>query len=139
MGDFVLDASVTLAQYLPATVSQREYAAKVTDLIRNGAVPLVPALWGMEIGAVLIRFKRSKTINATLFDMAMQDLEKMPFDVHDKIYGPPDIVSVAKAYNLQGYDAVYFDVAKSRGLPLASLDKGHRTACRNYGVKLLAF
>lgn len=55
MTDFVLDASVSLALFLPHTEAQEAYAEKVFVLIRNGAVPSVPAIWIAEMGATLLK------------------------------------------------------------------------------------
>ena len=48
-----------------------------------------------------------------------------------------EVVRLAQTYNLQGYDAVYFDLARERGLPIATLDRGIRSASRRFGVELL--
>jgi len=139
MSDFVLDASVTLAAHLPATPAQRAYSAAVLRLIRAGAVPAVPALWAMEIGAVLIKAKRKRLITQPRMDAAVKEIDMMSYDEHHMPFTVPGMVRIAKDYMLQGYDAVYFDLAKRLGIPLASLDHGHRTACRAHNVKLLTF
>jgi len=61
----------------------------------------------------------------------------MLYDTHSIAYGIGQLVTLAKGYNLQGYDAVYFDLAKRLNIPIASLDKGIKTACKSYGVTLL--
>ena len=38
-----------------------------------------------------------------------------------------------------GYDALYFDLARVLGLPLGTLDHGHRQAAKSHGVKLVAY
>lgn len=49
---------------------------------------------------------------------------------------PRRVVDLASRYHLQGYDALYFHLARSLGLPLATLDHGHRQAARAHGVTL---
>jgi predicted nucleic acid-binding protein len=46
------------------------------------------------------------------------------------------VVELAKRYQLQGYDALYFELAKSLALPLATLDNGHRQAAKQHSVSL---
>ena len=48
------------------------------------------------------------------------------------------VVDLASRYHLQGYDALYFHLARSMGLPLATLDHGHRQAARTHNVTLFA-
>jgi hypothetical protein len=54
-GDFVLDASVALALYLPATAAQKDYADKVVSLLINGALADVPALFAIETVSTLVK------------------------------------------------------------------------------------
>jgi predicted nucleic acid-binding protein len=72
-------------------------------------------------------------------DAAVLELDAMNYEVHHMPYTVPGLVQSARTYMLQGYDAVYFDLAKRQGIPLASLDRGHKTACRSLGVNLLKF
>jgi len=48
-----------------------------------------------------------------------------------------DITAFAERYHLSARDAVYFHLAKSLELPIASFDGGIRAACRLHGVRLL--
>lgn len=125
--------------YLPATDEQRDYAENVYTLLSNGAVAVVPGLWAIEVGAVLIHAKRRRKINAERLALALHDLSKLPTNITHKHYTPMDVVSIAAGYMLQGYDAVYFDTAKRLGVPLATLDRGQKSACGHHGVKLLTF
>jgi len=56
--------------------------------------------------------------------------------VHLEPIAPRRVVDLANRYNLQGYDAIYFHLAKTLGLPLATLDSGHEQAAKTYGVRL---
>ncbi len=132
-----MDASVALALYLPSSQAQNAYAAKVITLIQHGAVPAVPALWVQEVGAVLIKSRRARRITLDTFNQAVRELDGMVYDTHSIAYGIGHLVTLAKDYNLQGYDTVYFDLAKRLGIPMASVDRGLRTACRNHAVKLI--
>lgn len=137
MSDFVLDASVSLAWYLPATSAQDAYAGKVMTLIRNGAIPAVPSLWIHEMGARLIKAQRSKLITLAALNKSVSELEAIPYDTHHIAYSVGMLVKAAKGYHLQGYDAVYFDLAKRLGIPIASVDRGIRSACKRFALPLL--
>lgn len=139
MSDFVLDASCAIALYLPATPSQKAYASKVAKLLENGAVATVPGLFFAEVGSVLIKARRKRKINNTALAMALADMSAAGFEEVNIPYSVYAVVDAAQRYMLQGYDAVYFDLAKQMGIPIASLDRGHRSACKAHGVELVAF
>jgi len=126
-----------LAWYLPASTEQKAYSAKVEKLIIDGAVPNVPSMWLYEISANLIKARRAKQISLATLNAAMVDMDAIHYEVHHVNYTIGQIVKAAKEYHLQGYDALYFDLAKRRELPIATLDSGIRAACRRLGVKLL--
>jgi predicted nucleic acid-binding protein len=48
-----------------------------------------------------------------------------------------DALASARAFQLTAYDAVYLELARREGLPLATLDKGLRAAAKKAGVALL--
>jgi len=48
-----------------------------------------------------------------------------------------EVVDLGLRYHLQGYDVVYFELARRLGVPVATLDGGMRTACGIFRVKLL--
>jgi hypothetical protein len=49
-----------------------------------------------------------------------------------------DTLNIARAQNLSAYDAAYLEVATRRGLPIASLDDGLKTAAKIVGVSLFS-
>jgi predicted nucleic acid-binding protein len=53
-------------------------------------------------------------------------------------FTPQRVVGLASRYDLRGYDALYPHLARSLGLPLATLDHGHRQAARAHNVTLFA-
>jgi predicted nucleic acid-binding protein len=48
-----------------------------------------------------------------------------------------DALASPRAFQLTAYDAVYLELARREGLPLATLDKGLRAAAKKAGVALL--
>lgn len=139
MSDFVLDSGVIVAAYLPATPDQRRYATNVIQLILDGAIPAVPELFTVEMPAVLIKAKRARKISAATLSKAIAELDRLPYAVHHMAFTTAMLVDCAQRYMLSGYDASYFDLARRLQIPLASLDQGHRSACKAHGVTLMTF
>ena len=133
----VLDASVTLDWFLPTTPDAAAYAAEVLSAIHGRVVlPMVPDLWHYEVGSVLIAAKRRKRISARRLDAAAAVLaDLVPFTINTRLTGS-DVIQRATKFHLQGYDAVYFDLARNLHVRIASSDSGIRTACRSHGVVL---
>lgn len=136
--ELVLDASVSLAWFLKETPERAAYAAAVGAAAAEGAVLHVPMQWGMEMGHVLLRENRRKILNRDKLQQALDDLESFDIRAHLELVTPRRVVQLAQRYHLQGYDALYFDLARTLALPLASLDDGHRQAAKQHGVTLFS-
>jgi predicted nucleic acid-binding protein len=136
--ELVLDASVSLAWFLKETPERAAYAAAINAMAADGAVLHVPVQWGIEMGHVLLREYRRKALRRTKLRQALEDLESFDIRTHLELYGARQVVELAERYHLQGYDALYFDLARVLKLPLATLDHGHRQAARLHGVTLFA-
>jgi predicted nucleic acid-binding protein len=134
--ELVLDASVSLAWFLKETSERAAYAAAVSAAAADGAVLHVPVQWGIEMGHVLLREHRRKILNRARLHQALEDLDSFDIRVHVELVTARRVVELAKRYQLQGYDALYFELAKSLALPLATLDNGHRQAAKQHAVSL---
>jgi len=124
--ELVLDASVSLAWFLKETPERAAYAAAVSAAAADGAILHVPVQWGIEMGHVLLREQRRKVLKRGKLQQALEDLDCFDIRVHLELFTPRRVVDLARRYHLQGYDALYFDLARTLGLPLATLDHGHR-------------
>ncbi len=133
----ILDASVTIEWFVSDKPGIATYADDVLEAIESREIlPLVPDLWHYEIGSVLIAAKRARRITARRLDEAVDVLTKLrPFTINTR-QTASEVVEQAAAFYLQGYDAVYFELAKRLNVPIATSDGGIRTACRVHGVKL---
>lgn len=133
----ILDASVTLDWFVSDTLRNSSYAQDVLDAIEGRSIlPLVPDLWHYEIGSVLIAARRARRITARRLSEALAALNKLrPFTINTRLTAS-DVVEQAAAFYLQGYDSVYFELAKRLNVPIATSDGGMQTACRAYGVTL---
>ena len=132
--ELVLDASVSLAWFLKETPERAAYAAAVGSAAAKGAVLHVPAEWGIEMGHVLLRESRRKVLTQRQLVQALDDLDCFDIRMHLEPISPRQVVTLARKYHLQGYDSLYFDLARTLRLPLAALDNGHRQAAREHGV-----
>lgn len=133
---FVLDASIALS-WCFADEATPETAALLDRLEQETA--LVPAIWPLEIGNILLSAQRRKRI--TYADMA-QFLElfnainiQVDVETMDKIFH--EILSLAYTEKLTTYDAAYLELAIRLGLPLATKDKQLYEAGNRLGVQLL--
>ena len=132
----VLDSSVTLAWIYTEQISAG--VTRALDLVsREGA--WVPSLWRLEVANVLqmgVRRGRHSAAfrNATLADLALLPINIDP-DTDAHAWGAT--LRLAERHRLTLYDAAYLELAKRRGLPLATLDMELRAAAKAEKVALL--
>ena len=135
---FILDASVALEWFLPGDAQGTAYAAEVLASIEAGShSPTVPELWHFEIASALLAAKRDRRISATKLRNAAAQLTDLQPETLSVQLTASQLIDAGKRYHLQGYDAVYFELARRLRAPIASLDGGIRAACRVHDVNLL--
>jgi predicted nucleic acid-binding protein len=132
----VLDSSATLA-WVYATETTEEIR-HVFDLVgENGA--WVPALWRLEVANILEMGVRRGRTKAAFRDAALIDLALLPISLDPETgrqaWGAT--ARLAARHRLTLYDAAYLELAKRRGLPLATLDLELRAAARAERIPLL--
>ena len=132
----VLDTSVTLAWvYLDETT---EAVLKAFDALReNGA--WVPALWRLEVANVLQMNVNRRRHSTTFRDAALAELALLPIHLDPKTdrHAWDETLRLAERHGLTIYDAAYLELARRKGLPLATLDQELRAAAALEGVPLL--
>lgn len=133
MEGVVLDNSVILAWCFSDEHS--EYALGVMRSVLD-VTPVVPAVWPLEIGNTLLVAERQKRIDAVQTTRILLELEGIQIQVEQE---PPsrmlkEIFTLAREHQLSTYDASYLDLARRRGLPLATQDKSLRRAAGKCGV-----
>jgi len=135
---FVLDASVGLAWVVDANPDP--YAAGVQRRVNAGDRATVPAFWQLEISNVLAVVQRRGQLNAKEIDEGLKYYEGFLARHTDIVTAVPsmrELLRKALELGLTSYDAMYIDLALTENLPLATLDKGLRTAAVKTGVALL--
>jgi predicted nucleic acid-binding protein len=132
----VFDASITLAWAYgeETTPTVRKVFKRVAEI---GA--WVPSLWRLEIANVLELNVRRGRQGAAFRDATLEDLAELPIviDAETDQHAWTATLSLAIDRRLTVYDAAYLELAKRRGLPLATLDDELRRAARAEGVHLL--
>lgn len=133
---FVLDCSVTMAWVFP------DEATATTDALREkllSDMAVVPALWPIEVGNVLLVATRRGRIRRGDWKRIRANLDALPIEIDSETSGRlwPAILPLAWEHKLSAYDAAYLELAVRLGLPLATLDKALHAACRAAKVEVL--
>jgi predicted nucleic acid-binding protein len=122
---FVLDSSVALAWILP---DERSTAVdEIADRL-EGDFAVVPAVWPLEILNALLVASRRARISAEDLKRSLSDLSALPIEVEqvDMAEMPAAVSALAQRHGITSYDAAYVELAKRRGLALASVDRNLR-------------
>ena len=132
----VIDASVTLSWYFEdeRTPATDAVLSRVTD-----AGAIVPSLWRLETANGLQVAIRRGRIDALFRDRALAHLTRLPIliDSQTDARAWTATVQLADSFQLTLYDAAYLELARRRGLPLATLDAALRSAGAVLGQILL--
>jgi predicted nucleic acid-binding protein len=131
MGGAVVDASVSAAWLLPAE------ATPLTEAALHATATMdiwVPALWLLEIGNLLINAQRRKRIDDAKRRELVVAAAGLRLRVDREPVGMVELDALAARHGLSAYDAVYLELARRRGLPLATLDEALRSAMPAAGV-----
>jgi predicted nucleic acid-binding protein len=131
---FVLDCSVTISWFMPDESSDFNFLDRVAD---EGAI--VPSLWSLEIGNVLLMAERKTRITLEQRQKAIHVLTELPItvDTMTSSYAWIETMELAERYNLTLYDASYLELSLRRSLPIATFDKSLKRAAELSGVCVL--
>jgi len=137
MADLVVDNSVVMAWCFDDEEST--YTDKVlADLESLEAV--VPAIWPLEIGNVLLVAERRKRLTRADSIRFLALISNLPILVIQEAPGrmTKEILSLARERQISTYDASYLDLAMREGLPIATLDSGLKKAAERCDVLLFS-
>lgn len=136
MSALVLDCSIAVSWCF------EDEASEATDQLllkvqEQGA--LVPALWYLEFGNVLIQAKKKGRISEIQLMAGMDLIRQLPITTDninpDKIMSK--IMLLATQHHLTTYDAAYLELALRSNLPLATKDNDLRKAANKLGILIL--
>ena len=132
----VLDCSTALSWFIPDedSTAARELRERV---VREGAV--VPSLWPIEVGNVLVFAMRRRRIVAALRLAALEAFGELPIEIDTETLTKVwrETLNLADEFRLTLYDACYLELAHRRELPLATHDQELRAAGKKLGIELL--
>jgi predicted nucleic acid-binding protein len=134
---FVVDASVVMSWCFADEADA--YADGVLDRLTQDEA-LVPSIWPLEIGNVLLVAERRKRLSEADSARFLALLGELPIVIEPE---PPqrmlrEILALARELGLSTYDAAYLDLAMRLGLPLATNDAALRKAAKKVRVPLFA-
>ena len=118
MSDFVLDASIAAAWLFD---DESEPSANSLLIRLQEWEAVVPQHWHLEVRNALIVGERRGRIRPNEVDERLTDLGTLPVRTDLE----PDFdaaLRLARLHGLSFYDAVYLELARRRGVPLATLD-----------------
>lgn len=125
----VIDTSALLAVLLEEPERPALIAAT------TGAVLLAPASLSWEVGNALVAAVRCRRLTATAAQAGWAAYETVPLRLMDVDIG--QAVALAAEVGLYAYDAYMLVLARSRGLPILTLDTKLQAATRDLGLELV--
>jgi len=130
---FVVDNSVVMSWCF--SDDGECYAESVLDSLEKGEA-IVPAVWPLEVGNVLIVAERKRRLSKASVVRFLTLLGNLPIMVEQET---PDrmlkeVLSLAREYGLSTYDASYLDLAMRLGLPIATQDTSLARAAKKCRV-----
>lgn len=136
MSVFVLDASIVLAWCFPDEANDACWKL----LERAGeAGAIVPSHWAVEVAnAFLIGERRGRINPAELIDF-FPSLDAVPIEMDTLTHARAgnETLRIAREFTLTAYDAAYVELARRKGVPLATRDRQLAQAARAAGVETI--
>jgi predicted nucleic acid-binding protein len=129
---FVVDASVAGGWLLPD--EDNPVAMEIFTRFPDDTA-LAPDLLLHEVRNLLLMAERRGRIDPANVELALLNFRNLPLELH-QAKDDLGIIRLARKHRLTPYDAAYFELAISRQLPLATLDKRLKEAARFEKVEL---
>lgn len=132
---FVVDASVTLTWCFDDETTDATQALLRRLFTERG---VAPGHWPVEVANGLLSAERRGRLADGKLEAARAVLRRLPVDVVAvNLEAALSTLEFARAQGLSAYDAAYLELARSRGLGLATFDERLAAACRTVGVPLV--
>lgn len=112
--------------------------AKPVLLALQSARMLVPAIWQVEVGNVLLVKERQKRIDEAGVKNCLRLLEELNIEVDlgSATVTFDRVMPLARRNQLSAYDATYLELALREKTPLATFDEALRAATKREGAEL---
>ena len=136
METFVADASVTLPWCFEDEATA--WTDGLLDRLRSGGQIVVPAHWPTEISNGILMALRRKRIQPGRSELFWDELAILPIEIEPPLspINAKAVLALCEKHGLTVYDAAYLELAKRKGLPLATLDSALLKAAPLEGVSL---
>lgn len=131
---FVVDCSVCVPWYIEDEAS--EFCARLAGTLGRAEI-WVPALWRPELVSAVINAERRKRMNEEQRRAVLANADGLPLRIDYEMPSVIELNELAAGHQLTPYDAVYFELARRRKLPLATLDSALVKAARTAKLPLI--
>jgi len=133
---FVIDNSVVMTWCFKDEINQ--YADAILDRLEVSTA-VVPSIWPLEVGNVLLVAERKKRLSKTDSTRFIALLTGLPIIIEQELPERmmKDILALAREHQLSTYDASYLDLAMRKGLPIATLDNKLKATAKRSQVPIL--
>lgn len=132
---FVVDASVTLTWCFEDETTEGSQALLRRLFSERG---IAPGHWPLEVANALLSAERRDRLAEGRLASARSVLGSLPVDVVSlDLEAALATLDMARTFELTAYDAAYLELARTRGLGLATFDQRLAAACRTVGVPLI--
>ncbi len=125
--NFVLDNSIVMSWCFRDETSR--YADTILDSLEEYEA-LVPAIWPLEVGNVLLVAERKRRLTEADSIRFLALLNELPITVQqetpDRMF--KEILALGRERNISSYDSSYLDLAMRNGIPIATQDSGLKKA-----------
>jgi len=131
---FIIDCSVCVPWYV------RDEASRFCDqlgLSVHRSKVWVPSLWRLELVSAVVNAERRKRITGDQRRDVLKNANSLPLRVDHEMPSVVELNELAAVHSLTPYDAVYFELARRRKLPLATLDAALVKAARTAKLALI--
>ena len=134
MTGFVLDCSVAATWLFPDQGTPETEA--LLDRLKIESA-LVPGIWHLEVGNVLVRAERRRRIARAKVAAYLHLLRRLAIvtDAETDDRALRETLQLARECGLSTYDAAYLELAMRRGVQLATLDRALIRAARYMQVE----
>lgn len=134
----VLDNSVTMRWLMPSIKQKDQDYAKAVLKTFIDSEAVVPNLWHLEVGNVLLGAEKRGEIDISASEAFISRLESLPITTDGETTNKAlnRTLNLARSYKLSSYDAAYLELAIRKSLPIATLDTDLRKAAVKANVKL---
>ncbi len=109
---------------------------RLLEAIAEGATPVVPALWPLEVLNACLVLLRRKRIRKEHFDAALSALQRLAVEVDadGARQAWTTVAQLAREHRLSAYDAAYLELAQRRRLRLYTRDAALLKAAEACGI-----